>query len=547
MIEGKVEKNDAYYNDIYAQMILSHLSTRARNILKRHYPTYHLLLELDNNPSNIDGIKSCGRKTKEEILCFLSVLKENLSNVPTVEIESKTAFNLIQEQYPFLSKDDILFVRSFKEREKRLPLLYIIIRYFETTDNRDFRIWSNTWGIANHFQKPDAITLSKERIRQITQKVDDNIQNVISTIINEEEWDEYGLDLFFSISDNRLNVIFEKERINNKYLGFYLLSIGTKSDLFIFSREGKQLGINTVREKSKYQLYLDKIDENAPPLFKKKLGPLLFACSKKFSDFKIRLYIYMVFSAVKREYDFDIYSPLKNCIYSDAYWESNISKEQIIYYQYERTELYRAINTIATEIAGAKCVVKGALSTKAKLCNYARFVYESLMEEGSKLNTTELYIRFLQRFPDNTISKESFSSKIRDIANVSEIIKNYWTVDYLTEGYPSIGNEYCPKETLLFEIVRMQSSKGLFYNLYALRTWNDSVVNFISNYVSHCCGTLRAFANHFQDYYPNCSDNDVLYYLLVYSQRLGINVDIELTSKKKWDDLWFDGEVYCFF
>ena len=543
--EERFKKNkDVYFNDIYSQMILSRLSTRARNILKRYYPTYHLLLELDDNPSKIDDIKSCGAKTKEEILCFLSVLKEELSNVPVAEIESKTAFNLIQQQYPFLSKEDLIFVHAFKGKEKRLPLLYIIIRYFETTNDRDLRIWSNTWGIANHSQKSDVITLSKERIRQITQKVDDNIQNVINTIIDEEEWDEYGLELFFSSSDEKINEILEKEKINNKYFGFYLLSVGTKNDLLIFSHDGEQLRINTVRDKSRNQLYLDKIDDNAPSFLEKKLEPYLFACSKLFADFKIRLYTNVVFDAVKSEYDFDIYSPLKNCIYTDVYWKSDISKDHIISYRYERTELYRAIKTIATEIGGVKCVINGVLTRKAKLGNFARFVYESLMEKGSKLSTSELYIKFQQQFPNKTVSRETFSAKIKTLKNVGESMKNNWIIDYLMEGKPDVRQENAAIEEPLFEIVRVPTTTGLYYNLYSLRAWNDSYFNFITDYVNHRCGTLRAFANQFQVHYPNFSDKDVLYYLMVYSQRLGIDVDIELISKKKWENLWFDGEVY---
>ena len=543
--EERFKKNkDVYFNDIYSQMILSRLSTRARNILKRYYPTYHLLLELDDNPSKIDDIKSCGIKTKEEILCILSAMKEKLSNVPVAEIESKNTLNIIQLQYPFLSKDDLIFVHAFKGKEKRLPLLYIVIRYFETTDDRDLRIWSNAWGIANHSQKSDVITLSKERIRQITQKVDDNIQNVINTIIDEEEWDEYGLELFFSSSDEKINEILEKEKINNKYLGFYLLSVGTKKNLLIISHDGEQLRINTVRDKSRNQLYLDKIDDNAPSFLRKKIKPYLFACSKSFLNFKFRLYIDMVFDAVNGEYNFDIYSPLKNCIYNDVYWDSNYSKDHIMYFQYERKELYRALKTIATEIGGEKCVVKGILSCKAKLCNYARFVYDSLMEEGCRLSTSKLYTKSLQLSTDKAVSRETFSAKLRPLTNVGESMKNNWIIDYLMEGNPDVRQEGAAIEEPLFEIVRVPTTTGLYYNLYSLRAWNDSYFNFITDYVNHRCGTLRAFANQFQVHYPNFSDKDVLYYLMVYSQRLGIDVDIELISKKKWENLWFDGEVY---
>ena len=123
-------------------------------------------------------------------------------------------------------------------------------------------------------------------------------------------------------------------------------------------------------------------------------------------------------------------------------------------------------------------------------------------------------------------------------------MKNNWIIDYLMEGKPDVRQENAAIEEPLFEIVRVPTTTGLYYNLYSLRAWNDSYFNFITDYVNHRCGTLRAFANQFQVHYPNFSDKDVLYYLMVYSQRLGIDVDIELISKKKWENLWFDGEVY---
>ena len=62
------DAKDVYFNEIYNKMMLSDLSTRARNILKRHFPTYTSFLELEIDSSKIENIKSCGVKTKEEII-----------------------------------------------------------------------------------------------------------------------------------------------------------------------------------------------------------------------------------------------------------------------------------------------------------------------------------------------------------------------------------------------------------------------------------------------------------------------------------------------
>ena len=534
------DAKDVYFNEIYNKMMLSDLSTRARNILKRHFPTYTSFLDLEIDSSKIEDIKSCGVKTKEEIITFLSAFKDKTTELSTnTETEKSLADITIQQRYSFLSEDDRTFVRSFKEQEKHLPALYITIRFLETTDDRDLQIWSSGWGI--EYPKSSWISLSKERIRQIVQKVSGNIQKVIDSIIDEEEWDEYGLEYFFSFSDNTINNIFEKEFVKNKYLAFYLLSIGTRFNLFIFSREGEQLNINTVRDKSKYQLYLDNIEEDFPSYLQKRIRPYLFAFSNIYSDLNLSLYIYKVFDAVIGKHDFDICSPLNGIICSNVYWSSNTSKEKIVNYKYERTELYRALKTIAIEIGGNNIIVNGKICCKANIINYSRFVYETLLEKDERLSTNKLYTIFLSRYLDKHISGESFSAKISVLDNVGESIVDVWKLDFFIDDLSHINHTNSLKELPLFEIVKIYTPNGNFFNLYALHSWNDSIVNYISNYVSHNSGWFNDLVNHLiLSHFPVSNDNDVVYYLAVCHQRGVLNIDIESVFKRKWDNLWFD-------
>lgn len=533
------DAKDVYFNEIYNKMMLSDLSTRARNILKRHFPTYTSFLELEIDSSKIENIKSCGVKTKEEIITFLSAFKDKTSELSTnTETEKSLADITIQQRYSFLSEDERSFVRSFKEQEKHLPALFITIRFLETTDDRDLQIWSSGWGI--EFPKSSWKSLSRERIRQIVQKVSGNIQKVIGSIIDEEEWDEYGLEYFFSFSDNTINIIFEKEFVKNKYLAFYLLSIATKSNLFAFSREGEQLDINTVRDKSKYRLHLDNIEDNSPSYLYKRSRPYLFAFSNIYSNFNLSLYIYKVFDAVIGKLDFDVSSPLNGIIYSNVYWSSNTSKDKIVNYKYERTELYRALKTIAIEIGG-DIIVNGKICCKANVINYSRFVYETLLEEDERLSTYKLYTIFLSRYLDKQISRESFSAKIRKLDNVGESIVDIWKLDYFSDDLSHINDIDSLKELPLFEIVKIYTPNGNFFNLYALRSWNNSIVNYISYYVSHNSGWLNDLANHLiLSHFPIFDDNDIVYYLAVCHQRGILNIDIESVFKRKWDNLWFN-------
>ena len=533
---------EVYFNEIYTEMILSDTSARARNILKRHYPTYLSLLELEDHPSEIEDIKSCGEKTREEIFRFLSEFKERISILSSsVELKQALACRIIKQRYPFLSENDILFVNAFKESEKRLPALYITIRFLETTEDRDLRIWGAAWGIVNEAQRVIGNSLSKERIRQIVQKVNNDISHIVLSVVTKEEWEGYGLNFFFSFSNIKLQEIFEKEKIPNKYLAFYLLSAGTQSDLFIFSREGEQLHINTIRDKSRYQLYSDSIKDETPVCSQKKLRPYLFACNKVFSGFYLVFYIFRVFEAVNGKFDFDICSPINNCIERDTYWKSKSAKSNIVNSSHERAELYRALKAIAIEIGGKDMVDNGNLCCKAKKVDYARFVYETLMEEGEKLGISQLYTQFLNLYPEEQMSRGSFSAKIRELVNENIVaIPEYKVVDFLTEEIPHTdlvdGLEGAP----IFEVVKIRSTTGMSYYLYALRGWNDPIVEYISNYVGSGTGSYVELVEHlYSSHLSVYTSNDIIYYTAVCYQRGIFDIDIESVFSRKWESLCF--------
>ncbi len=193
------------------------LSIRTQHILDKKIPTYRDAIEEYLNgdiSSNLLG--ACGKKSIFEINGLLKQFFDY-----TIYIRHKGIRQIVhvqlQEQFGFLTEEQLEFVEQFKYEHLHLPMLYILYHHLNTSELRYETIIRHFHGIGckkiSKQQIAELLGLSFERIRQII-----TTGSISQSITCIKDWEHYKglLDKdYFLANDAPFRVVREREQLTD--------------------------------------------------------------------------------------------------------------------------------------------------------------------------------------------------------------------------------------------------------------------------------------------------------------------------------------------
>ena len=166
-----------YLEKIYQEQQESSLSVRGKNFAAKFLPHFDDLIKYADEPlTNYRNICPGQNmmKTLRELFQFNQKFRQDFDRISRLnDDEIQTEF--LKRDYPFLTSRQRLFVFEFTKANGHAPLFFLLLQFLRLSENRSNKIYCLFNGIFDGQKRTlneiaDAMSLSKERIRQIIDK-----------------------------------------------------------------------------------------------------------------------------------------------------------------------------------------------------------------------------------------------------------------------------------------------------------------------------------------------------------------------------------------
>ena len=166
-----------YLEKIYQEKKEAMLSVRSKNFVNRFVPHFSDLIKYADEPlTNYRNICPGQNmmKTLRELFQFNQKFRQDFDRISRLnDDEIQTEF--LKRDYPFLTSCQRLFVFEFTKANGHAPLFFLLLQFLRLSENRSNKIYCLFNGIFDGQKRTlneiaDAMSLSKERIRQIIDK-----------------------------------------------------------------------------------------------------------------------------------------------------------------------------------------------------------------------------------------------------------------------------------------------------------------------------------------------------------------------------------------
>lgn len=209
-----------------------HLSTRACNLLKNYHVSYKSLVILFGKELK-DYFVLCPGAKLQKTLADIQEFNETifkpeymqLKDIPLDEVLPV----LFKMDYDFLDDEDIRFVVSFYEKYKYVPAFYILRKRLKTTEEKEFKIFSDYFGISDgkYYSQQELAkkySLTTERCRQIVTK--HQTLAALDLEFNQVTLDYYrhlNTNNYLTYKNREITRIISREHLSKSYKQFAAL------------------------------------------------------------------------------------------------------------------------------------------------------------------------------------------------------------------------------------------------------------------------------------------------------------------------------------
>ena len=264
MINGISEKLSFFLQRKYEEVCLNTMSSRALNFQKQYLPNFKDAILFFDKDEIISSIKPDATMiaTNKEIVTMLHEYKDIFLKHINDDDDSLIDLNIMDE-YPFLCKDERVFILEFTNEFGYKPLFFILYKYLTTSHGTFETIFCRRYGLYEGREEyPGEIckdyNLSEARIRQILS--DCSIVNKCD-ILHDKDWEMYDIPTTYIIESSSFFLditVKEKIKISIKSFGA-LLSL--KFNVKIDKANGNDIIlINDTLKNVNLNIYFDSIN-----------------------------------------------------------------------------------------------------------------------------------------------------------------------------------------------------------------------------------------------------------------------------------------------
>lgn len=356
----------------------TNLSVRGRHALYSIVDTKDIdsIIAFVNAHQDFLSYNKVGRKSTLELGEFKKNFRLFFAQVLFSENNS-AEFHVISENFPFLSKEDILFVSSFYSKKGHLPMFFLAERFFVNNKNAGIQIYRDYYGIGiGYTQTLDDIAANtdytRERVRQIISSLYKWIFKE-SSLFTKDKWSNYSFIFgnIITIGTSDFQHIVDTEHINLTFFAF--------------------CGIVRLIDYKIIEIYSTKAGNDYCIAY----SPLIkgFSIASAIKEIK-RL------SSTKKDVDltlslYDFFA--NNDIYWSKWWSSGTTPDK------DQIDLsYKVLLEVVKGLRIGQVDDKGNLILRANKLNYTEVIYNIIKANGAPMHIDEIRKEFSRLYPNDS-------------------------------------------------------------------------------------------------------------------------------------------------